>query len=96
MSLADYLGTYVVEYVKGQMNNKIAGRCPPLFCKSAHHLLWSALADHADAIDYAIEHDSLQPIELVLKYGADPNVYMTSIGQPCQVPGSCIRYHSRR
>ncbi|EOD49039.1 putative atpase aaa-5 protein [Neofusicoccum parvum UCRNP2] len=69
-SLSEYLGTYAVETLKSQMNNKIDGRARPLFY----------------AIDYAINHDNLSAIELLFAYGADPNAYMIADGQSCQIP----------
>lgn len=68
-SLTEYLGTYKPEGVKEKINLKVVGRASPIFY----------------AIEYAIKNNSLQPIELMLEYGADPDACVTTKNQPCNI-----------
>lgn len=69
-ALADYLGTYVPDHIKIKMNDKIVGRASPIFY----------------AIEYAINNDSLQSVELLIEYRADPNALLTTKHFCCQIP----------
>ncbi|KAH7060843.1 P-loop containing nucleoside triphosphate hydrolase protein [Macrophomina phaseolina] len=69
-ALAEYLGTYVPDHIKIKMNDKIVGRASPIFY----------------AIEYAINNDSLQSVELLIEYRADPNALLTTKHFCCQIP----------